>query len=262
MPTSGATSGPEDDVRSFGHIVVDEVQDLSPMQLRMLARRSLSGSMTVVGDIAQATGPWAPESWDDVTRHLSPQRSTRLVELTVSYRTPAEVIAVAAQVLAVAAPAISPPRPVRQSGFSPRIITASRSGLAEAVAQATRQEVAAVTPGRVAVLGPAVMLPELARALSDAGLDPTDPRDPRGDGLAAGLVLLPADETNGLEFDAVVVVEPALVAAVGDDVAGEQPPVATTRGLRTLYVALTRPTRRLAVVHAEPLPVALVSPAH
>jgi DNA helicase IV len=262
MPTSGATSGPEDDVRSFGHIVVDEVQDLSPMQLRMLARRSLSGSMTVVGDIAQATGPWAPESWDDVTRHLSPQRATRLVELTVSYRTPAEVIAVAAQVLAVAAPAISPPRPVRQSGFSPRIITASRSGLAEAVAQATRQEVAAVTPGRVAVLGPAVMLPELARALSDAGLDPTDPRDPRGDGLAAGLVLLPADETNGLEFDAVVVVEPALVAAVGDDVAGEQPPVATTRGLRTLYVALTRPTRRLAVVHAEPLPVALVSPAH
>jgi DNA helicase IV len=261
MPTSAVTLGPEDDIRSFGHIVVDEVQDLSPMQLRMLARRSLSGSMTVVGDIAQATGPWAPESWDDVTRHLSPQRATRLVELTVSYRTPAEVIAVAAQVLAVAAPAITPPRPVRQSGFTPRIIAASRAGLAEAVAQATRQEVAAVTPGRVAVLGPAVMLPELARALSDAGLDPTDPRDPRGNGLAAGLVLLPADETNGLEFDAVVVVEPALVAAVGDDVAGERPPVATTRGLRTLYVALTRPTRRLAIVHAEPLPVAFDSPA-
>ncbi|MGA2306023.1 MAG: UvrD-helicase domain-containing protein [Acidimicrobiales bacterium] len=261
MPTSGATLGPEDDIRSFGHIVVDEVQDLSPMQLRMLARRSLSGSMTVVGDMAQATGPWAPESWDDVTRHLSPQRATRLVELTVSYRTPAEVIAVAARVLAVAAPGISPPRPVRQSGFTPRIIAASRAGLAEAVARATREEVAAVTPGRVAVLGPAVMLPELARALSDAGLDPTDPRDPRGDGLAAGLVLLPADETNGLEFDSVVVVEPALVAAVGDEVAGEQPPVATTRGLRTLYVALTRPTRRLAIVHAEPLPVALGAPA-
>ena len=260
MPTSGAVLGPEEEIRSFGHIVVDEVQDLSPMQLRMLARRSLSGSMTVVGDIAQATGPWAPESWDDVTKHLSPQRATRLVELTVSYRTPAEVIAVAAQVLAVAAPRISPPRPVRQSGFSPRIIASSRAGLAEAVAQATRQEVAAVTPGRVAVLGPAVMLPELARALSDAGLDPTDPRDPRSDGLAAGLVLLPADETNGLEFDAVVVVEPALVAAVGDDIAGEQPPVPTTRGQRTLYVALTRPTRRLAIIHAEPLPVAIESP--
>jgi DNA helicase IV len=70
-------------------------------------------------------------------------------------------------------------------------------------------------------------------------------------------VLLPADETNGLEFDSVVVVEPALVAAVGDEPAGEGPPVATTTGLRTLYVALTRPTRRLAVVHAEPLPVEL-----
>ncbi len=260
VPTSGPFTGPDDDVRSFGHIVVDEVQDLSPMQLRMLARRSLSGSMTVVGDIAQATGPWAPESWDDVTRHLSPQRSTRLVELTVSYRTPVEVIAVAARVLAVAAPAITPPRPVRQSGFSPRIIETSRAGLAGAVAQATREEVAAVAPGRVAVLGPAVMLPEMARALSDAGLFPTDPRDPSGEGLAAGLVLLPADETNGLEFDSVIVVEPALVAAVGEDAAGEGPPVATTRGLRTLYVALTRPTRRLAVVHADPLPVALAGP--
>jgi DNA helicase IV len=258
-PTSGPFAPTEDDVRSFGHIVVDEVQDLSPMQLRMLARRSLSGSMTVVGDIAQATGPWAPESWDDVTRHLSPKRSTRLVELTVSYRTPAEVIDVAAQVLAVAAPAITPPRPVRQSGFAPRIITASRAGLAGAVAQATGEEVAAVAPGRVAVLGPAMMLPELARALSEAGLFPTDPREPSGEGLAAGLVLLPADETNGLEFDAVVVVEPALVAAVSDGIAGEGPPVATTRGLRTLYVALTRPTRRLAIVHAEPLPVPLVN---
>ena len=120
----------EDDIRSFGHIVVDEVQDLSPMQLRMLARRSLSGSMTVVGDIAQATGPWAPQSWDDITQYLSPQRPPRLVELTVSYRTPAEVVALAAQVLAVAAPAITPPRPVRQSGFPPRVVATSRVGLA------------------------------------------------------------------------------------------------------------------------------------
>jgi DNA helicase IV len=258
MPTTGASLAGDDEIRSFGHIVVDEVQDLSPLQLRMLTRRSLSGSMTVVGDIAQATGPWAPNDWDDITRHLSLSRETRLVELTVSYRTPAEVVEVAAQVLAVAAPAITPPRPVRQSGQTPRIVSATRAGLAEAVAQVTREEVAAVAPGRVAVLGPAVLLPELTRALSDAGLHPTDPRDPLSAGLSAGLVLLPADETNGLEFDAVVVVEPALVAAVGEDPPGEGPPVATTRGLRTLYVALTRPTRRLAVVHAEPLPVPLV----
>ena len=257
MPMHGLATGSDDEIRSFGHIVVDEVQDLSPMQLRMLARRSLSGSMTVVGDIAQATGPWAPQSWDDVTRHLTPHRPARLVELTVSYRTPSEVVAVAARVLAVAAPTIAPPRPVRQSGHTPRLVQASRAGLADAVAAVTREEVAAVSPGRVAVLGPALMLPELSRALADAGLDPIDPRDPAGDGLAAGLVVLPADETNGLEFDAVVVVEPALVAAVGSDAAGEGPPRATTRGLRTLYVAMTRPTRRLAVVHAEPLPVDL-----
>jgi DNA helicase IV len=261
MPTAGSVMGGDDEIRSFGHIVVDEVQDLSPLQLRMLARRSLSGSMTVVGDIAQATGPWAPQDWDDITRHLSPDKATRLVELTVSYRTPSEVVEVAAQVLAVAAPTIAPPRPVRQSGHRPRIVASSRAGLASAVAEVTVEEVAAVSPGRVAVLGPAVLLPELARALSDAGLDPTDPRDPLGDGLAAGLVLLPAEDTNGLEFDAVVVVEPAMVAAVGEDQSGEGPAVATTRGLRTLYVAMTRPTRRLAVVHAQPLPVSLVIPS-
>jgi DNA helicase IV len=256
-PAPGSTTGAEDDIRAFGHIVVDEVQDLSPMQLRMLARRSLSGSMTVVGDIAQATGSWAPSGWDDITRHLSPQRPPRLVELTVSYRTPAEVVALAAQVLAVAAPDIAPPRPVRESGFAPRIVATSRPGLSTTLVGLAREEVAAVAPGRVAVLGPAVMLPELARALDEAGLDPIDPRDPAGDGLAAGLVVLPADETNGLEFDSVVVVEPLLVASVGDELAGEGPPVATTRGLRTLYVALTRPTRRLTVLHAEPLPVEL-----
>ncbi len=257
VPVTSPAAGSEDEIRSFGHIVVDEVQDLSPMQLRMLARRSLSGSMTVVGDIAQATGPWAPQSWDDVTRHLSPQRPPRLVELTVSYRTPSEVVALAARVLAVAAPSIAPPRPVRQSGHEPRIVQTSRVGLVPTVADVARQEEAAVAPGRVAVLGPTVMLPELTRALADAGLDPVDPRDPAGSGLGAGLVVLPADETNGLEFDSVIVVEPSLVAAVSDEPAGEGPPVATTRGLRTLYVALTRPTKRLTVVHAEPLPVEL-----
>ena len=256
-PVTSPAAGSEDEIRAFGHIVVDEVQDLSPMQLRMLARRSLSGSMTVVGDIAQATGPWAPQEWNDVTRHLSPQRPPRLAELTVSYRTPSEVVALASRVLAVAAPTIAPPRPVRQAGAEPRIIQTTRGGLAAAVADVAREETVAVAPGRVAVLGPSVLLPELARALADAGLDPVDPRDPGGEGLAAGLVVLPADETNGLEFDSVVVVEPSLVAAVGDEPAGEGPPVATTRGLRTLYVAFTRPTKRLAVVHADPLPVEL-----
>ena len=256
LPVTSNTNG-DDEIRSFGHIVVDEVQDLSPMQLRMLARRSLSGSMTVVGDIAQATGPWAPTGWDDVTRHLTPQRPPRIVELTVSYRTPSEVVALAARVLAAAAPDIAPPRPVRQAGYTPRIVSTAKPRLGTTLAEVAREELGAVAQGRVAVLAPAVMVPEIMRALVDAGLDPIDPRDPTGAGLAAGLVVLPADETNGLEFDSVVVVEPSLLAAVGDEPPGEAPPVATTRGLRTLYVALTRPTKRLAVVHTEPLPVDL-----
>ena len=143
-PATSPVHASDDEIRSFGHIVVDEVQDLSPMQLRMLARRSLSGSMTVVGDIAQATGPWAPQGWDDITRHLSPQRAPRLVELTVSYRTPSEVVALAARVLAVAAPAVAPPRPVRQSGYAPRIVPTSRVGLDTAVADIAREELSAV----------------------------------------------------------------------------------------------------------------------
>ncbi len=251
--TNGHGHVEEEAVRSFGHIVVDEVQDLSPMQLRMLARRSLSGSMTVVGDIAQATGPWSPLGWEDVARHLAPRRHPRLVELTVSYRTPAEVVAVAAPVLAAAAPGLAPPTPVRRSGFEPVEEAVGPGGLVARAAEVARREVLAVGEGRVAMLAPPSMLVELARGLAGRGVEAVDPRDPRGRGLSAPLVLLPADEANGLEFDSVVVVEPARIAA-GDQPPGEGALVPTRRGLRTLYVDLTRPTRRLTVVRALPLP--------
>ncbi len=247
--------GPDDAVRNYGHIVVDEVQDLSPMQLRMLSRRSLSGSMTVVGDIAQATAPWAPHSWSEITEHLPHRREPRTVELTVSYRTPAEVIEVAARVLAVAAPELRPPTPVRRTGVAPRMVALGDAGrppgsptamaLAERVAAEAAAEVAAVAPGRVAVLAPEPLLPLLAEALAAAGHPVVDPRGMRRGGLSDPLVLLAADAANGLEFDAVVVVEPAAIA-------GE-----TARGLRTLYVALTRPTQRLTVVSSAPLPAVL-----
>jgi DNA helicase IV len=252
----GSRNGSGDDgVRKYGHIVVDEVQDLSPMQLRMLTRRSLSGSMTVVGDIAQATAPWAPASWTDITDHLPRRRPARTVELTVSYRTPAEVLAVASQVLAVAAPELSPPRPVRRTGVEPRMIavrdaTGSRHGattadLARTVAEVAGEEVAAMTPGRVAIIAPEPLMGGLAEALAAVDLPVVDARDMRKGGLFEPLVLLAADAANGLEFDSVVVVEPGLIA-------GE-----TARGLRTLYVALTRPTQRLSVVHLAPPPAPL-----
>jgi DNA helicase IV len=245
----------EEGIRKYGHIVVDEVQDLSPMQLRMLTRRSLSGSMTVVGDIAQATAPWAPASWSDITEHLPRRKPARTVELTVSYRTPAEVLAVASQVLAVAAPDLTPPRPVRRTGEEPRMIAvrgpdgstqgATIEDLYRQVAEVAGREVAAVQGGRVAILAPSALLPGVSDALAAIGLPVVDARDMRKGGLSEPLVLLAADAANGLEFDSVVVVEPGVIA-------GE-----TARGLRTLYVALTRPTQRLTVVHLSPPPAAL-----
>ncbi len=252
----GPRSGSADEgVRKYGHIVVDEVQDLSPMQLRMLTRRSLSGSMTVVGDIAQATAPWAPATWEEITEHLPRRRPARTVELTVSYRTPAEVLAVAGRVLAVAAPELVPPRAVRRTGEEPRMIAvldadgrrhgATVGDLYRRVAEVAGQEVAAVRGGRVAILAPAALIGGVSDALAAIGLPVVDARDIRKGGLSEPLVLLAADAANGLEFDSVVVVEPGVIA-------GE-----TSRGLRTLYVALTRPTQRLTVVHLSPPPAAL-----
>jgi hypothetical protein len=242
-PRSGSGPGSEhDDPRTYGHIVVDEAQDLSPMQLRSVARRSLSGSITMVGDIGQATGPWAPSGWDEVTAHLPSQRSARTVELTVSYRTPAEVVEVAARVLAETAPGLTPPTPVRRTGIAPHFEQVETAQLAERVAALSTQACRDVFPGTAAVLAPASLVADLAVALDAAGVQATDPRR---DGLGAPLSLLPVDLANGLEFDAVVVVEPAAIV--------EESP----QGLRALYVALTRPTRRLAVVHTRPLPSAL-----
>jgi len=251
-PRSG---GGDDGVRKYGHIVVDEVQDLSPMQLRMLTRRSLSGSMTVVGDIAQATAPWAPTSWGDIVEHLPNRRPSRTAELTVSYRTPAEVLAVAGRVLAVAAPDLRPPQPVRRSGVDPTMLQVRSDdgdpGLADltlTVAEVAAAEVDAVRPGRVAIVAPETLLSPLSAALAEAGVPAADARDIRRGGLSEPLVLLAAESANGLEFDSVVVVEPSTIA-------GE-----TSRGLRTLYVALTRPTRRLTVVSLTPPPAALAAP--
>ncbi len=255
-PLAAPGAADVEEVRSFGHIVVDEVQDLSPLQLRMLARRSLSGSMTVVGDIAQATGPWAPSSWDEIAAHL-PDRSPRLVELTVSYRTPAEVVELAAAVLDRAAPGLAPPQPVRRSGHPPVVVQASAPELVERVAELAEAEIAAVGTGRTAVLAPPSLVTALLSGLQTRDVRAVDPREARGVGLAAPLVVLPVDEAHGLEFDSVIVVEPALVAAEDRVGPEEGPAPATQRGLRTLYVALTRPTQRLSVVHSRPLPDAM-----
>src|SRR4051794_24520501 len=150
----GRRHGESDDVRTYGHIVVDEAQDLSPMQLRMLTRRSLNGSMTVVGDIAQSTGAWAHADWDEVLRLLPQRREPRRAELTVGYRIPAPNMALAARVLTEAAPGLRPPRPARQEGGPPLVVQAGAADLGATVAQAVRDELAEVGSGNVAVICP------------------------------------------------------------------------------------------------------------
>jgi DNA helicase IV len=248
----------DEEVHAYGHIVVDETQDLSPMQLRMLGRRSLAGSMTLVGDIAQATGPLAPKNWDAILSHLGAKRTTHLVELTVSYRTPAEVIDVSKEVLAAADVGLVAPTPVRRSGFVPLIETVAQNELIGAVVTATAAQRAIVGEGHIAVLAPHAMLDDLRRGFDNAGVAIVDPRSFGGPGLSAPLVLLRVDQANGLEFDAVVIVEPADVASRGAEHETGGTAV-TSRGLKTLYVAMTRPTKLLWIFGTRPFPIPLSS---
>ena len=238
---------------TYGHIVVDEAQDLSPMELRILHRRDLTGSMTIVGDMGQATTASSSASWDTVLAVLDPRRPPTRVDLTVSYRTPEEVLAFAAPVLALAAPDLEPPRPVRRVGVDPIVEVVDADRFDDALAQAAARERAAVEPGRVAVIVIESEVERVVATLRARGLAAVDPRDDESAGLGADLVVLAAESANGLEFDAVVVLEPLRIACRGS-LTGET----TNRGLRTLYVAMTRPTRRLALVTTEALPASLL----
>ena len=238
-----------DGIRTFGHVVVDETQDLSPMQLRMVARRSLSGSMTIVGDIAQATGSWAPSNWAQIVEHLPARRGWNLVELTVNYRTPSEIMDLAARVLEQVAPGMRSPDSVRAAGRQPRIVAVARPEgfdrnvrVAESVTGAIVDELREAPSGTAAVIVPPGLAGPVAEALTAAGLE----FGMAGrDALEQRLSLLSIDDAKGLEFDSVTVVEPAQIV-------DESP-----QGLRALYVAFTRATQRLTIVHAEPLPSVL-----
>jgi DNA helicase IV len=230
----------DDDVRTYGHIVVDEAQDLSPMELRMLNRRSLNGSMTVVGDIAQATGAWAHADWEEILQHLPDKRPARRDELTVGYRIPAPNMALAARVLRVAAPDLQPPTSVRQDGSVPRLISVASSGLlAASVAAAVRVELDEVGAGHVAVIVPDSLVDPVGAGLEADGIQFGSATR---HGLDQQVTIVPVGLAKGLELDATVVVEPA--AIVEEE----------AQGLRALYVALTRATKRLALVHSRPLP--------
>ncbi|MFE2020028.1 HelD family protein [Streptomyces sp. NPDC059499] len=228
---SAAERAAADRTWAFGHIIVDEAQELSPMAWRLLMRRSPTRSLTLVGDPAQTSEEAGVGSWDKI---LQPYVGDRFehVRLGVNYRTPAEIMELAARVVRAADPSFEPPGSVRSTGEAPWTRD-SGEDLAGAVALA----VAELTPeeGRLAVIAPAALHEEVAARLDGvtAGEEPD---------LTRTVVLLDPRQAKGLEFDHVLVVEPARY------------------GTSDLYVALTRATQRLGIVHREELPASLTTP--
>ena len=221
---------------TFGHVIVDEAQELSQMAWRLLARRCPAKSMTIVGDVAQTGGPAGTTSWERVLEPLAGDR-WRLARLTVNYRTPAEIMTATADLLAAIDPGQEPPRSVRETGVLPWRMATTRDALPATLAEVTAQE--AASAGRLAVIVPDARVPELGEAVSRVtpGVSFGDNPD-----LTSEIVLLGARQAKGLEFDSVLIADPAAILT------------ASPRGRNDLYVAMTRSTQRLGVLHPGPPP--------
>jgi DNA helicase IV len=224
-----------DGAPSYVHVVVDEAQDLSPMQCRAVARRCPIGSVTVLGDLAQATTPWAPGSWAVTLAHLGHDGAS-IRPLTAGYRVPGEVLDIANRLLPHVAADVPPATSVRQGTDALRYAPGAR--LVETVREYLDIE------GSIGVIVPDALAAQILGALRAAGIAAErldDEDDPR-------VAVVPASSAKGLEFDSVVLVEPAQIVAAEPTRPG---------GLRRLYVSLTRAVSRLTIVHDEPLPAEL-----
>ncbi len=235
---------------SLGHVVTDEAQDLSPMMLRAVGRRATTGSVTVLGDLAQATTPWATRSWLESLRHLG-KDSAHIEELTKGFRVPGEVIEYAARLLPHIAPGLRPPTSVRRARGDMELRRTT-----DAVAEVPRAvEEALSRPGSVGVIVPDALVADVVTALNAQGTaytllgvqpGPVSTDEPEGVAPSGPRTeLVAATLAKGLEFDHVVLLEPAGI------VAGEPDRVT---GLRRLYVCLTRAVTSLVVLHQHPLP--------
>ncbi|MCX4468841.1 AAA family ATPase [Micromonospora sp. NBC_01655] len=220
----------------FGHVVVDEAQDLSPMQCRAIARRSEHGSITLLGDLAQGTAPWAARNWRESLAHLG-KPDAAVVPLSVGFRVPAAVVAFANRLLPALEVDVPPAESLRRDG------TLDVRTVADPAA-ATVVEVRAALghDGSVGVIAADDAVAGLRAALAAAGIDTATADEVEA---AARVTVVPATLVKGLEYDHVVVVEPAAIVA------------AEPRGLHRLYVALTRAVSRLTVLHTAPLPAPL-----
>jgi DNA helicase IV len=226
--------------RTYGHVVVDEAQDLSPMEVRAIARRCPSRSMTVLGDLAQATAPGAQSSWPDLVRTLGSPAGATVEELALGYRVPASIMDFANALLPSVAPGVAAAGSVRTGGRRPEVVGVAAGELPAEVA--ARVAAAAGEWGSVGVVVPDSLADGVATALADAGVGFGTAGRPGRDTVVA---LLAPPEAKGLEFDAVIVVEPS--SFLDDGVAGG----------RLLYIALTRAVQTLTLIHAAPLPPAL-----
>ncbi|WP_327675582.1 MULTISPECIES: AAA family ATPase [unclassified Streptomyces] len=222
---------------SLGHVVLDEAQDLSPMQYRAVGRRATTGSVTVLGDLAQGTTPWATRSWDEALSHLG-KADAVVEELTAGFRVPTDVITYASLLLPDIAPGLTPVASVRENAgaFEVRAVAGAGDVVAACV-EALRNE------GSVGLIAADARCEELARALAEAGLGYLAPGEETT--ASARLTLVPASLAKGLEYDYVVLDEPAAVVAAEPD---------ERTGLRRLYVSLTRAVSGLVVTHTAPLP--------
>ncbi|GHJ27450.1 DNA helicase [Streptomyces hygroscopicus subsp. sporocinereus] len=228
---------------SLGHVVLDEAQDLSPMQYRAVGRRCTTGSATVLGDIAQGTTPWATASWEEALAHLG-KEGAAVEELTQGFRVPREVIAYASRLLPAIAPGLSEATSIREAAGDFSVRAVDPAELDASVVAACRE--ALTHEGSIGLIAAEARIPALAHALDAAGLRHLSPGEETS--AEARLTLVPATLAKGLEYDYVVLDEPA---AVVDGEPDER------TGLRRLYVALTRAVSGLTVIHAAPLPEAL-----
>jgi len=228
---------------SLGHVVLDEAQDLSPMQYRAVGRRCSTGSATILGDLAQGTTPWATSTWVEALSHLG-KPGTRVEELTTGFRVPREVIAYASRLLPSIAPGLAPATSVREAAGTLALRPVAPAELDAAVVAACRESLA--REGSIGLIAADPRIPRLAAALDAAGLPYLSPGQETS--AAARLTLVPASLAKGLEYDYVVLDDPATLVAAEPD---------PRTGLRRLYVALTRAVSGLTVLHSEPLPAEL-----
>ena len=232
---------------SLGHVILDEAQDLSPMQLRAVGRRASTGSLTVLGDIAQGTTPWATGSWAESLTHLGKPLGGNDVHLEVldrGFRVPASVIGYAARLLPHMAPGLGAPRPVRSSTGRLDVVKVDDAvaGTVDAARAASAHE------GSAGVIVPDAWIDRVGAALAASGLEHEVLDGSHAEERILPVHLVPATVAKGLEFDQVVVTEPAVIAEAEPD---------GRSGLRRLYIVLTRAVSGLTVVHADPLPDAL-----